>query len=121
MELNNDNLLLFASKAYINENCLSYEEFLKDFDQHKLIKRLVKKIVNKKSINVRLLCNHVLCFTNNFELEKSKKILFLETSYEEKMVLKTVLNYFGFLKVNEFDEIKFCLSTAKALKEMDNE
>lgn len=40
-------------------------------------------------------------------------------SDKDKEVMKTILNYFGFLVVNEMPEIKFDLYTAKCLKEMD--
>ena len=50
----------------------------------------------------------------------SKKILMYGITEKEKMVMKTVLNYFGFLVPNEMPDIRFDLYTAKILKEMDN-
>ena len=120
MELNDSNLEIYASKYYRSESCLSREEFIEDFNRHKLAKKLTKKFAAEKSENIRLLCNHILCFTNSFDLYASKKILMYGITEKEKMVMKTVLNYFGFLVPNEMPDIRFDLYTAKILKEMDN-
>ena len=120
MDLNDSNLEIYAAKYYRSESCLSKEEFLEDLNRHKLIKKLTKKFAAEKSDNIRLLCNHTLCFTNSFELPAAKNILMYGISEKEKEVLKTVLNYFGFLLLNEMPNIKFDLYTAKALKEMDD-
>lgn len=120
MDINDSNLEIYAAKYYRSESCLSKEEFLEDLNRHKLAKKLTKKFAAEKSENIRLLCNHVLCFTNSFDLPAAKEILMYGISEKEKMVMKTVLNYFGFLIPNEMSNIKFDLYTAKILKEMDN-
>lgn len=120
MDLNDKNLEVYAAKYYRSESCLSKEEFLEDLARHKLAKKLVKKFSAKRSENIRLLCNHILCFTNSFELPAAKRILMYGISDKDKEVMKTVLNYFGFLIPNEMPDIKFDLYTAKSLKEMDN-
>lgn len=120
MDLNDSNLEIYAAKYYRSDSCLSKEEFTEDLYRHKLAKKLTKKFAAKKSENIRLLCNHVLCFTNSFELLAAKNILMYGVSEKEKEVMKTVLNYFGFLIPNEMPNIKFDLYTAKILKEMDN-
>lgn len=119
MDLTKQNLPVYASRFYTNENCESVEEFEDDLNKYKLSIKLARKILSGKSDNIRLLCNHVMCFTNNFELQAAKKILMLEATKEEKMVLKTVLNYFGFLTTEEMLEIPFSTIAAKALQEMD--
>ena len=120
MELNESNLEIYAAKHYKSVSCLSKDEFLEDFNRHKLAKKLTKKFAAEKSENIRLLCNHVLVFTNSFELTAAKNILMYGITEEEKRVMKTVLNYFGFLIPNEMPNIKFDLYTAKNLKEMDD-
>lgn len=119
MILTNDNLSLFAAKNYLNEFCLSIEEFNEDLAVYKLAQKMAKKIPKGRKTNIRLLCNHVQLFTNNFEIQAAKHILFHNLSDEEKTVMKTILNYFGFLAPNEMPEVKFHLVTAKLLKEMD--
>ena len=120
MVLTDSNLEIYAAKYYRSESCLSKQEFEEDLNRHKLAKKLTKKFAAQKSDNIRLLCNHVLCFTNSFHLHAAKEILMFNISEKEKAVMKTVLNYFGFLLVNEMPDIKFDLYTAKILKEMDN-
>lgn len=120
MDLNDKNLEVYAARYYRLESCVSKEEFLEDLARHKLAKKLIKKFAAKRSENIRLLCNHILCFTNSFELTAAKKILMYGLNEKEKEVMKTVLNYFGFLVPNEMPNIKFDLYTAKNLKEMDN-
>ena len=120
MELNESNLEIYAAKHYRSESCLSREEFLEDYNRHKLAKKLTKKFEAERSENIRLLCNHILCFTNSFELSAAKNILMFGITEKEKSVMKTVLNYFGFLIPNEMPLVKFDLYTAKVLKEMDN-
>jgi len=120
MDLNESNLEIYAAKYYRSVSCLSKEEFLEDLNRHKLAKKLTKKFAAEKSENIRLLCNHILVFTNSFELSAAKNILMYGITEKEKSVMKTVLNYFGYLLPNEMSNIKFDLYTAKNLKEMDN-
>ena len=121
MELTESNLPVYASKFYTNSCCTDLDEYLDDLNRYKLAQKLAKKIGLGKSENIRLLCNHVVCFTNNFEIQSAKRILMFNASSVEREVLKTVLNYFGFLEVGEMGDIHFNLNAAKALKEMDDE
>jgi hypothetical protein len=120
ININESNIEVYAAQNYRSLYCISKEEFLEDFNRHRLAKKLTKKFALQRSDNIRLLCNHVLCFTNNFDLYAAKKILMYGINEKEQSVMKTVLNYFGFLVPNEMPEIKFDLYTAKILKEMDN-
>ena len=119
MQLNNYNIEVYAAKHYINEACLSKEEFLEDLRRSELARKMARKIIRGASVNIRLLCNHVMCFTNNFHPDAAKKILFFDATEEEQQVIKTILNYFGFLRRDEYLNVKFHLPTAKLLKEMD--
>lgn len=119
MQLNKFNIEVFAARNYINEACLSREEFEEDFQRSELARKMTRKIIRGASVNIRLLCNHILCFTNNFQIEAAKQILLFEATEEEKQVLKTVLNYFNFVGENEMTDTRFHLETAKLLKEMD--
>jgi len=120
MELNSSTLEYFAAKNYKNPFCHSKEEFIDDLNRFKLAKKLAKKINTDKTRNIRLLVNHVICFTNNFELQAAKKILFYFATDIEKEVFKTVLTYLSLMDTQEYNEISHCLTTAKLLKDMDN-
>lgn len=120
MELNSSTLEYFAAKNYKNPFCHSKEEFIEDLNRFKLAKKLAKKINTDKTRNIRLLVNHIICFTNNFELQAAKRILFYFATEDEKKVFKTVLTYLSLMSTQEQNEISHCLQTAKLLKDMDN-
>ena len=120
MELNSSTLEYFAAKNYKNPFCHSKEEFIEDLNRYKLAKKLAKKINADKTKNIRLLVNHIICFTNNFEVQAAKRILFYFATEGEKTVFKTILTYLSLMDTNENKEISHCLVTAKLLKDMDN-
>lgn len=119
MKVNSENLEVLAAKAYMNASCLTTEEFLEDLFQYKMIKKLAKKISRGNSKNLRLLTNHIICFTNNFELNFSKEVLFMESDEEESKVIRAVLLYLGFLKKNEYTTALLDYNTVRLLKDMD--
>ena len=119
MELSRENLPVYASRFYTNSLCVGLDEYMEDLSRYRLVQKLSKKIGLGRSENIRLLCNHVVCFTNNFQVDAAKKILMFEAEPVEKEVIKTILNYLGFLEVDEMKNIAFNLNAAKALKEMD--
>jgi hypothetical protein len=119
MKLTRDNLEVIAAKCYLNTSCLSTEEFNEDLNRHKIIKKLARKISRKNSKNLRLLTNHIICFTNNFELRFAKELLFMESDETEKRVIRSVLLFLGFLGNNEYTIDMLDADTIKMLKEMD--
>ena len=119
MKITSENLEILAAKAYMNTSCLSTEEFLEDLSVYKVIKKLARKISKGSSKNLRLLTNHIICFTNNFEINFSKEVLYLEADEKEKKVIRAVLLYLGFLKKSEYTAALLDFETIKLLKEMD--
>lgn len=119
MQLNSKNLKVFAAKHYTNDNCESIEEFEEDFKKFMLSNKMFTRIVNGRVSSIRLLCNHVITLTNNFEVDAVKRIMLFLCNEKEKESCKTVLNYLNFLSPLEWQEVKFCLQTAILLKEMD--
>ena len=119
MQITSENVEVLAAKAYTNTSCLSTEEFLEDLSMHKMIKKLARKISKGNSKNLRLLTNHIICFTNNFEINFSKEVLLMETDEKEKKVIRAVLLYLGFLKKSEYTAALLDFDTVKLLKEMD--
>ena len=119
MKITSENLEVLAAKAYMNFSCLSTEEFLEDLSMHKTIKKLARKISKGNSKNLRLLTNHIICFTNNFEIKFSKEALFLDCDEKEQKVIRAILLYLGFLNKNEYSVSLLDYETIKLLKEMD--
>ena len=65
-ELNEDNFLLFAIKNYENPQAVTKEDFDKDLNHFKYIKRLLKRYRNTGQLKTHLLINHFIVLYNIF-------------------------------------------------------
>jgi hypothetical protein len=65
-ELNEDNFLLFAIKHYENPQAVTREDFDKDLNHFKYIKRLLKRYKNTGELKTHLLLNHFIVLYNIF-------------------------------------------------------
>ena len=65
-ELNADNFLLFAIKNYENPEAVTVEDFEKDLNHFRYIKRLLKKYKGRGELKVHLLINHFIILYNIF-------------------------------------------------------
>jgi len=107
-----------AIKAYVETNITSQKDFEEDYQRFMLAKKLASRIHAGRSNNIRLLCNHLVCITNVFDVQGAKDIL-RHLCGEELSTIKTVLTYLNFLDVHEWNDASHCILTAKLLKEMD--
>lgn len=65
-ELNEDNFLLFAIKNYENPQAVTKEDFEKDLNHFKYIKRLLRRYKNTGVLKTHLLINHFIILYNIF-------------------------------------------------------
>jgi hypothetical protein len=65
-ELNDDNFLLFAIKNYENPQGITKDDFHRDLNHFKYIKRLLKKYTLTGELKVHLLLNHFTILYNIF-------------------------------------------------------
>ena len=65
-ELNDDNFLLFAIKNYENPQSITKEDFDKDLNHFKYIKRLLKRYKKTGELKEHLLINHFIILYNIF-------------------------------------------------------
>ena len=65
-ELNDDNFQLFAIKNYENPQAVTKEDFDKDLNHFKYIKRLLKRYKNTGVLKSHLLLNHFIILYNIF-------------------------------------------------------
>ncbi len=65
-ELNEDNFLLFAIKNYENPQAVTKEDFDKDLNHFKYIKKLLKRYKNTGQLKTHLLINHFIILYNIF-------------------------------------------------------
>jgi hypothetical protein len=65
-ELNEDNFLLFAIKNYQNPQSVTEDDFYKDLNHFKYIKRLLKRYKSTGVLKTHLLINHFIILYNIF-------------------------------------------------------
>jgi hypothetical protein len=65
-ELNEDNFLLFAIKHYENPQAVTKEDFEKDLNHFKYIKRLLKRYKKTDELKTHLILNHFIILYNIF-------------------------------------------------------
>jgi len=119
-ELNSDNYILFAIKNYENPHSVTREDFFEDLKRFKLIKKIYKKYVTDKKINIKLLINHFLVVYNVFG-EASTPLLFYNIESKYWSLVKTTIIYLGRFPEypkTELHNIKVDLDFFKLLQEL---
>lgn len=92
-ELNEDNFLLFAIKHYENPQAVTKEDFEKDLNHFKYIKRLLKRYKNTGELKTHLLLNHFIILYNIFG-EAATPMLFFKI---EKTLWSSMKSFIIFL------------------------
>ena len=87
-ELTEDNFQLFAIKNYENPQAVTKEDFDKDLNHFKYIKRLLKRYKNTGQLKSHLLLNHFIILYNIFG-EAATPMLFHKIEEELWPVMKT--------------------------------
>ena len=81
-ELNSENFLLFAIKNYENPQAVTREDFDKDLNHFKYIKRLLKGYKSTGELKTHLLLNHFIVLYNIFG-EATTPMLFYKIDEQE--------------------------------------
>jgi hypothetical protein len=95
-DLNDDNFLLFAIKAYDNPNCL-ISEFEDDIKRIDYLKRLFFRYKEYDDLKERLIINHIIILSNVFGIKFSVKMLFFKLNEQHYSVLKTFLLFLNIM------------------------
>jgi len=122
-ELNEDNFLLFAIKHYENPQAVTKDDFDKDLNHFKYIKRLLKRYKNTGELKEHLLINHFIILYNIFG-EAATPMLFFKIDSDLWPSLKSFLiflNRFPDYPRNQLHDIKIDLNCLKLLRKLDNE
>jgi hypothetical protein len=93
-ELNENNFLLFAIKHYENPQAVTREDFDKDLNHFKYIKRLLKRYKNTGELKTHLLLNHFIVLYNIFG-EATTPMLFFKIEKELWSVMKSFVIFLG--------------------------
>lgn len=96
-ELTEENLLLYAAKAYYKPNFSDIDEFYEDLKRFKYIKRLVNRYLEHEELTERLILNHLIVIFNSFGIEPSLKILELKLEDRQWPVIKPFLIYLKYI------------------------
>ena len=89
-ELNEDNFLLFAIKYYEHPQAVTQEDFDKDLNHFKYIKRLLKRYKKTGQLKTHLLLNHFIILYNIFG-DATTPMLFFKIDKELWSSMKTFI------------------------------
>ena len=96
--LNEDNFLLFAIKNYENPQAVTKEDFDKDLNHFKYIKRLLKRYKNTGVLKTHLLLNHFIVLYNIFG-EAATPMLFFKIEEDLWSSMKSFIMFLNRLPV----------------------
>jgi hypothetical protein len=88
--LTNDNVLMYAIKAYDKPNCIM-SEFQEDMKRFNYLKRLFQRYRKYEELREQLVLNHLIVLYNVFGPEVATRLLFYKMSKEDYSALKTYL------------------------------
>lgn len=95
-DLNDDNFLLYAIKAYDKPNCImsEFEEDIKRFDY---LKRLIYRYREYGELKERLMINHIIILSNVFGPSCAVRMLFHRMQESSYPILKTILLFLNIM------------------------
>ena len=102
-ELTEDNFLLFAIKNYENPQAVTKEDFDRDLNHFKYIKRLLKRYKRDGELKTHLLLNHFIILYNIFG-EAATPMLFYKIEEDLWSTMKTFVMFLG--KLPEYQRTK---------------
>ena len=112
------NWLFFAIKNYNVPNLDSEQEFYEDIKRFKYLKRLFRKYKATGELKTRLILNHIIVLNNVFGNEASATLLLYKIEQEYWAILKTILDYLGYLYPHELSDIQSDYRIERLLKEL---
>lgn len=127
-DLNDDNFLIYAMKAYESPNTI-LSEFEDDLKRIKYVKRLIKKYKLTGDLKERLILNHIIVLSNVFGVEPTVRMLFFKFDEDDYHILKTFLIYLNYMpnliqningKPINSSDVTIDLFVAKRLRESIN-
>jgi hypothetical protein len=122
-ELNEENFLLFAIKNYNNPQAVTQEDFYKDLNYFKYIKRLLNRYKSTGVLKIHLLINHFIVLYNIFG-DATTPMLFYKIEKELWSSMKTFIVFLNRLPeypkcyIHEIEVDEYCI---EQLKKISNE
>jgi hypothetical protein len=94
--LTEENIMLYAAKAYDRPNCIM-SEFTEDMKRLNYLKRLFRRYSKHGEMRERLILNHIVVLYNIFGPEVSTRIMFYHTNKSDYSILKTYLIFLNLM------------------------
>jgi hypothetical protein len=94
--LTEDNIMLYAAKAYDKPNCIM-SEFTEDMKRLNYLKRLFRRYQKHGEMRERLILNHIVVLYNIFGPEPLTRILFYNANKDDYSILKTYLLFLNLM------------------------
>lgn len=95
-DLSNENIMLYAAKAYDKPNCIM-SEFKEDMKRFNYLKRLFQRYRKLGEMRERLIINHLVVLYNVFGPEVTTRLLFFKLNTEDYSALKTYLLFLNYM------------------------
>ena len=89
-DLTNENIMIYAMKAYDKPNCIM-SEFREDMKRFNYLKRLFKRYRKLGELREQLVINHLVVLNNVFGPEVATRLLFFKMAKDDYSALKTYL------------------------------
>ena len=119
-ELNEENFLLFAIKNYETPQAITREDFEKDLNHFRYIKRLLKRYNSSGELKVHLLINHFIILYNIFG-EAATPMLFYKIEEDLWGIVKTFVVFLNRLPefphtyIHDIEMDKNCLKELESI------
>jgi hypothetical protein len=94
--LTDENIILYAVKAYDTPNCVM-SEFTEDMKRLNYLKRLFRRYRKHGEMRERLILNHLVVLNNLFGPEVTTRLLFFRMSKDDYSILKTYLVFLSLM------------------------
>ena len=117
-EITKDNWLLYAQQNYDNPTLEKEVEFFDDIKRFKYLKRLFRKYDITGDIKIRLVLNHLIVLQNVFGAEVAITLLLFKIDERYWSILKTCLDYLGYLYPHELEKVQVDSFIQKLLREL---
>lgn len=95
-DLTNENIMIYAVKAYDKPNCIM-SEFKEDMKRFNYLKRLFKRYRKIGELREQLVLNHLVVIYNVFGSEVASRLLFFKMSKEDYSALKTYMLFLNIM------------------------
>lgn len=118
MELNKNNLLVYAAKHYYTPRCIDGEEFFEDLKRFKYIKRLLNRYTETGVLAERLILNHLIVIFNVFGYEAGLKILEMKITEDHWNALKPFLIFLKAIRNDQYTNIEMDKNVVEKLRKI---